>query len=195
MRESARLCALGCALLVGSLCAGCAGGSRSADVHARAGTVVARVGAVAIAKTQLDHWVGLAGAVQGASAAEPTVLVRRVLGLLIAWQWMLGEAREQGVLVTAAQAAHQLSLSQANLVGGIAYEWFPHERAIQPYLASAHVDARDRLWLVRMALLAARLEQARVALARLRAYELKWRARTRCSAGYGATTCAIVTAR
>lgn len=102
-----------------------------------------------------------AAAAGGASAG--TALARRsALDLLVSWDWTLGEAREDGVHVSDGEAEKQLALSKSDLVSGISYEWFAGEAKLRGYLASAHVDQADQLWLVRLGMLATKLAHRRV---------------------------------
>jgi hypothetical protein len=164
MKQSARLCASCCVLLAASIAAGGCG----AGAGVAGGRLVASVGGARIGKSLLDHWIGVNLAAEGPGAFRRTPVTPATLGLLIAWQWTLGESRATGVRVSDAEAKRQLALSRANLVSGVAYEWFPQERAIQPFLASRSVSARDQLWVVRLGMLAGRLGQRRITLARRR---------------------------
>lgn len=127
------------------------GGGRSDDV-------VARVANDPITREELAHW-------QSAQADASDRTKQRVLGFLISSQWTIGEAAEVGVKVTDAEAQKQLELVKYDQLERIKYEQFPLAGELQRSFAGAGVTRSDRLWLMRLGMLVARLEQARHAQA------------------------------
>lgn len=122
-----------------------------------AGAVVARVGGVPIAKSDLDHWVSVAGG--GQQAAR-----RQVLGFLISSQWLLSEAAELGVTVTDAEAQRQLELLAYDQREGVPFEGFSQQGQISAFFAKAKTRT-DRLWLMKLSLLASQTKQRQLAAA------------------------------
>lgn len=136
--------------------------------------MVASVGSRNIRKELFEHWVAVASSVDGGtdsgSGSSRGAIRRTVLGLLISWEWTLGEAQETGVSVSEPDVVRQLALSEADLRDGVPYEWFAGERKLKKYLTSNKVTTQDRLWLVRLGMLAAKLFERRVTTAR---YEVR----------------------
>lgn len=130
---------------------GCAGGD----------AVVASVGRQSISKASLDHWTAVELAADGENAPGAAELRNEALGLLISWEWTLGEARKLGVRVGTSEAGKQLALSKTDLLSGVSYEWFDGESKLGKYLMSTRVTTPDQLWLVRLAMLSLRLAQSR----------------------------------
>jgi hypothetical protein len=90
---------------------------------------------------------------------------RLVLGLLISWQWTLGEAHHAKVAVSEREAERQWALSKTEPGGGPSKEWFKGELKLAKYLRSGDVPRRDQISVVRLGLLASRLAEWRVTAA------------------------------
>jgi hypothetical protein len=159
------LCLAALSLLAAS---GCGGPSRQ---------VVARVDTHAITRAMLEHWIAVLAVADRAAASDRLALRRHALGLLIWWQWLASAAAQLHVRVTGTQAEKQLALFTFDHLEGRRFEWFADERALTSYVFNREATNADRLLLVAMGLLAARLEAGRVAEAkravsptRIRAY-------------------------
>jgi hypothetical protein len=155
---SRHVAALGAALLLLGGLAGCG--------QSNSGGVVARVGGDGpITRTTLDHWVSvLAGSGAAADRHRPQdrALQARVLSFLISAQWTLGEAAELGVKTSDTQAQAQLELLRYDQREGIPYEGIPQQGEIPAFFARAH-NHGDRLWLMKLAILATRVQARQLA--------------------------------
>jgi hypothetical protein len=109
-----------------------------------------------VSRALLDHWTAIELATvdhaRGTGRAKSDAL-----DLLIAWQWALAEAHDTHVAVTSAQAGKQLDLSLTTIREGTGTEWFAGERKLRPLIANLGVSLRDRLLLMRMAMLKVRI--------------------------------------
>lgn len=151
-----RILALGAALLaIGSLSA--CGGSREN---------VAQVSGTPIAKATVEHWMAMMAG--GRVTSQPSTsqyqaLQRRALSFLISSQWTIGEAAELGVAATNREAQKQLELLAFDELERITYEGLPKKSELPALFASGHATSHsDRLWLMRIALLDARVEHKRL---------------------------------
>jgi foldase protein PrsA len=140
---------LGAAGLVVMAASGCGG----------SGDVVARVGGETLPVAELNHWVSVDAAVQGGSAGRETSLKSRALGFLISSSWLMGEAHELDLHVSEREAAKQLELLRFDQAEGRPYEKLPHDPELRRFLLSRTVGPSDRLWLMRLNMLAARVEE------------------------------------
>jgi hypothetical protein len=89
----------------------------------------------------------------------------RALDLAILSRWSTGEAREERLSVSEEEASQQLELLRFDERTGTSYEGLPHEPMLRRLLVSSRVATSDRLWLMRVALLEAKVERARHARA------------------------------
>ncbi len=155
-----RLVGLLVAVLVAATVSACGGG---------AGEVVARVGGSPIYKSTLDHWIAVATgrtttATVDPSSASPAPPRDEVLSFLISAQSTLGEANALGVGASDGEAQRQLEQLAFDEREGIAYEGLPGTGELPTLLAKA-TDSADRVWLMKLALIGARVEQKHVAQA------------------------------
>ncbi len=116
------------------------------------GDVVARVAGYPITKAALAHWMSVRFA--GNDRTKPGVL-----GFLISSQWTIGEAAELGVKVTDGEAQKQLERFKYVQLYRLGYERFPKEAELQRLLASRGETFSDQLWLMKLNMLATRIEQ------------------------------------
>ncbi len=140
-----------------SACGGGGGGSGSGDV-------VARVGGNPITRTEFDHWLSIRAATSGhTTVSDPTVSGQApkqgVLGFLIFSRWLIGEAAELGVRVSDGEVQKQLELFKYDRLEGLRYEGFPEAAGLQKSLAGSGETRSDQLWLMKLNMLAARIEQ------------------------------------
>jgi predicted lipoprotein with Yx(FWY)xxD motif len=139
--------------------AGCGGGGALGGTSGGSDGVVARVGGVAISRAALDHWVSL-----HTGRSDPA-LRERMLEFLIGGWWTIAEAGELGVRVSDEEAQKQLDVLDYGRREGIAYARYPVEVALQGAFVAAR--AGERLWLMRLGMLAAGIEQKLSLQARL----------------------------
>jgi foldase protein PrsA len=157
-----RISACGAVLLAVAGLSACGGGSGGSD------GVVARVGETPITSATLAHWQSIKGDPNGATAPNPTTAGagrhrQQALGFLIASQWTLGEAAELGVRVTTGEARKQLERFKYIQLERIGYQRFPREAQLRKSLASPGETFADQVWLTRLNMLAAGIEQERLA--------------------------------
>jgi hypothetical protein len=124
--------------------------------------VVASVAGEQIHLGQLEHWRRIEAAVAAGHAASSR---SEALTLLIHWQWARDEARSAGVRVNGQEVERQLTLSEEGARTGTTFEWFHGEAPLRRYLASGSLGHADRVLLVSMGMLEARLRQQWVAVA------------------------------
>jgi hypothetical protein len=122
------------------------------------GEVVARVGAETLSVAELNHWASVDAAVRGQAAGRETSLQSRALDFLISSRWLMGAARELGLRVSEGEAAKQLALLRFDQIEGRPYERLPHDLELRQLLLSRAVGSSDRLWLMRVSMLAAQVE-------------------------------------
>jgi foldase protein PrsA len=126
------------------------------------GTVVARVGDDPISASLLEHWEAIDAAVQGKPPGDRSASMPRALGFLIFSRWLAGEARKQGVEVSDGQAREQLEVLAFDQRESLPFLTPPRDAQLRAYLVSSKPGRSDRLWLMKLALLAGRLEQRRL---------------------------------
>jgi hypothetical protein len=129
------------------------------------GVVVAWVGGSPISAGLLGHWESIDREVAGGASGGRAGSLGRVLGFLIFSRWLVGEARARHVVVSDGQAKGQLEVLDFDLRERMAYEALPLDPQLRGYLVGSWVGASDRLWLMKLAILAVRLEERRVARA------------------------------
>ena len=122
------------------------------------GDVVARIDGETLSIEELNHWMSVGAAVRGESASPVAPLKRQVLGFLIFSRWLMGEARELGVRVSEGEATKQLELLRFDQVEGRPYQGSPRYAELRRLLLSKTVAPTDRLWLVKLSMLTARVE-------------------------------------
>jgi hypothetical protein len=114
----------------------------------------------------LEHWLAVQSSGTGpitAIGASGGPQRARVLEFLITSQWTIGEASRLGVPVSDAEARHQLARFRYAQIEGLRYERFPHEAQLKRALAGRGETAADQVWLMKLNMLAARIEQKRLA--------------------------------
>jgi phosphatidylethanolamine-binding protein (PEBP) family uncharacterized protein len=158
--------------------------SHAAASHA---ATVASVAGKPITKASYAHWLVVEQALGGDANAG-----HRALGFLLTTRWLLDEAAARGVAISAAEAKQRLSeLKQQS---------FPKAGALQKFLAHAHESEGDLLTRVKVELLESRIAaqvaagqsgaQRKATLASFqRTFQNRWKARTRCAAGYVMEDC------
>jgi foldase protein PrsA len=178
LRAMRTIATLGIAGLIVVIASGCGGGSHGvvAAGHGVAATghgvatashyvVAARIGGEPLSTAELSHWVSVDTAVGGGSAGSETPSKSRVLDFLISSRWLLGEARELGMHVSDGEAVKQLELLQFDQVEGRPYQGLPRDPELRRLLLSRTVGSADRLWLMRLSMLAGQIEQRYLARA------------------------------
>lgn len=152
-------------MLFAAIGLGACGGGGSGDV-------VAQVGGHPITRVELDHWLSIRAATNGHTTVSDRKVSggeapkQAVLGFLISSRWTVGEAAELGVRVTDGEAQKQLELFKYTQREGLKYGQFPKEAELQKSLAGSGETRSDQLWLMKLNMLAAGIEQARLSEAR-----------------------------
>jgi hypothetical protein len=152
-----RLIAACSAVLLGVGYLGCGGGSDQ---------VVARVAGSPIYMQMLSHWTSVVTTAAPDPAGPATPSKARALDFLIAAQWLVQEAHNVGVRVTAAESEKQLELLRFDQVERLSYAPLPKDTELRGLLMSSRVARADRLWLMRLSLLSVRIEGLRLSQAR-----------------------------
>jgi hypothetical protein len=123
--------------------------------------VVARVGSSEISDAELGHWLSANSKVarQGAGSEGAR---REVAGLLVLAQWITGEARQLGVAVSAGEVSSELGLLRFDQRESALSETLPRDPVMRKLLLSPNLDVPDQRWLMRLNLLAAKIEGVRL---------------------------------
>jgi hypothetical protein len=139
--------------------------------------IVARVGEMPITKVEFDHWLSLqSGASPALDLTQARLLMRdppttsdreKVLDFLIASHRAIAEAAEAGVMVSDREASDALERLHYSKIYGT-FVPLPHEAELRRLLAAGDERPADRLWIAKVHLLAAKLEQKELAEARRR---------------------------
>jgi hypothetical protein len=127
--------------------------------------IVARVGGRTVSASELDHWVS-AYRVAGGRTVGGATARGRALGLLILSRWLAGEATELGIEVSGAEVRRQLDVLRFDQIEGRAYAGLAREPELRRLLlASGHANTTDRQWLMKLNMLATRIDGIRAAQA------------------------------
>jgi hypothetical protein len=162
--------------------------------------VLACVGAETITGATYLHWASVAR-----KAATPrhkhaqlpnTVAAEQVMGFLISSDWVIGEARERGVVVSEATVRKRFD--------HIRDQQFPRRGAFRRFLERSGQTVADLLFRVRLSLLSARIQKQvlaghhgahaqRQALANfVGEFRSKWTGQTYCEPAFAVKTCGHV---
>jgi parvulin-like peptidyl-prolyl isomerase len=128
--------------------------------------VVARVGTSVISGVELNHWMSVGGMRLGQAAEGGADRRDRVLGLLIFSRWVIGQANELGVRVSPGEANQQLRLRRFSELEGRPYDKLSRDSRLTGLLSDRRLPEADQLWLMKLGILAWRLERIRVSQAR-----------------------------
>jgi hypothetical protein len=123
--------------------------------------LVARVGSSPITESSLDRWAANEASVRRDVRGEAAQ--RRAISLLISAQRTIQQAHRLGVGVGSREVAQQTEYLKYVLRSGLTLERMPRQSELTRILASARVGSADQEWLVRVAMLDGRIEQARIA--------------------------------
>jgi predicted lipoprotein with Yx(FWY)xxD motif/parvulin-like peptidyl-prolyl isomerase len=126
--------------------------------------VVAQVGGRPITKERLDRWLS---AQKNPGGGQPTRhagsqgnrLRQRALEELISAEWAVAQASELGVSVSDREALDRLTQVEYARRQGIDYQVFTKGAELGKALVSAGLSHADRVQLVKLSMLAARIEQ------------------------------------
>jgi foldase protein PrsA len=149
------LLACGAALLLALEISSCGGGSNE---------VIARVGNNGIGSSAFEHWMSIGVGADPARSDETLIgeppgagtASQRTMGFLIASARTLGEAAERGITFTSAEAAATLEFVHDEQTYGTAT--LPRDAELKALLAHKHETPADQLWIVKVHMLAAKLE-------------------------------------
>lgn len=159
------------------------------------------VGAQAMTGATYSHWVAVAKAAErppskGHHATSATELRTEVLGFLISSDWVIGEAQDRGVSVSAAKVKKEFD--------HIRKEQFSKRSEFQKFLRDSGQTVADLLFRVELNLLSAGIQKQvvaghhgaaskRRALSQfVKSFKAKWQAQTYCAAEYDVADCGHV---
>jgi hypothetical protein len=152
-----------CAVLLLALCINACGDSSK--------EIVARVAGRVVTKSSIEHWLAVQGgtgalALLGHATLRTGGLKQHVLESLISAEWTVVEAEGLSVSVSNAEAAKQLSvLDYAGHAGFAGKQLLPAEAELRRSLSYKGLSHADRVWLVKLALLASAIVQKKRASA------------------------------
>ena len=138
------------------------------------------------------HWVGVAKRAEGRHA-KTHALIEQVMGFLISSDWLIGEAQNLHVYVSAEEVRHTFHR--------IRHEQFRKRGEFSAFLRRSEQTVGDILFRVKVNLLSTRILRQVVAgqhgtgaredaLARfVSEFDMKWRAQTYCSPAYAVRDC------
>jgi hypothetical protein len=126
---------------------------------------IVRVSGSAVSMAELNHWASIDRAMDGRAIRGNAGLKERVLDFLISSQWLIGEAGELGVKVSDEEAREQLSVLRFDQVEGRPYEGLSRDPELNRFLLAPRVGMSDRLWLMKLNILAMHIEQMRTSRA------------------------------
>ncbi len=166
--------------------------------------VLACVGSQRISGATVDHWAAIArkstGEGRHRSGKRHRVSTKQtigeVMGFLISSDWVLGEAKQLGVQVSASEVLRTFDR--------IRHQQFPKRREFRAFLKSSGETVADLLLRVRLNLSSAAIQQRVVAgqateagreqaLANfVKSFRLTWRAKTYCLQAFATPDCGTV---
>jgi hypothetical protein len=159
------------------------------------------IGAQAITGATYSHWAAVAEDAGGSSstgqhALIPTQVRTEVLGFLISSEWVVGEAKDLNVTVSAAKVRKQFD--------HIRRAQFPKHGEFAAFLRDSGQTVADLLFRVKLSLLTQRIQKQveaghhgaaskQHALSRfVKSFKVKWQAQTYCAAEYDVEDCGHV---
>jgi hypothetical protein len=157
--------------------------------------IVACVGSQPITRATFAHWRSVT---RHAERLRPRAAVEEVMGFLLSSEWVLGEARELGVVVSARDVRTSFDR--------VRQEQFPKRGELTAFLRSSGQTVADLLVRVKLNLLTERIQRRVVAgqqgataqeqaLSRfVSEFKSKWLARTYCLSAYAVSDCGHVQA-
>ena len=164
--------------------------------------VIACIGSIPISAATFTHWSAIARKYEGASSkhapATATEVVSEVMGFLISSDWVLAEAREQGIVVSEAVVRRAFDR--------ISHQQFPRRGEFKKFLRQTGETVADLLLRIRLNLLSQRIQSEVVAghhgeRARQQAlkrfaegFKARWMAQTYCEPAYAVADCGHVQA-
>jgi hypothetical protein len=163
--------------------------------------VLVCVGSEAITGATYSHWLTVAKdadgpSVKGHHAASATELQSEVLGFLVSSDWVIGEARDLGVSVSAAKVNKEFD--------DIRRTQFRKRGEFEAFLRKSGQTVADLLFRVELNLLSERIQKHVVAGHRsaasqrralsqfVKAFKMKWEAQTYCASEYDVKDCGHV---
>jgi hypothetical protein len=124
--------------------------------------------------------VGVARRAEGKRRPNAHPLVDEVMGFLISSDWVLGEAQDLNIYVSAAEVRRRFDHSRR--------EQFPKRGEFKAFLRSSGQTVADLLFRVRLSILSTRIQRQVIASE----FANKWRAQTYCSPPYAVRDCGHV---
>jgi hypothetical protein len=159
------------------------------------------VGGQAITGASYSHWLAIAkeeerSPAKGRHATSATELRTEVLDFLISSDWVLGEAKELDVTLSAATVKREFD--------HVRNEQFPKRKEFKAFLRHSGQTVADLLFRVELNLLSERIQKQveaghhsaaskRRALSQfVKSFKVKWQAQTYCAAEYDVEDCGHV---
>jgi hypothetical protein len=138
------------------------------------GEVVARVGDAVVTRSAVEHWLSIGAAANAlqptqAGASDPVVYgtrKQRTLGFLIASDRTIGEAAERNIGFTDGEARTTLEFVHYEQIYG--NSTLPQDAELKGLLSHKGETPADQLWIVKVHMLAAKLEELQLAEAEQR---------------------------
>lgn len=161
--------------------------------------VLACVGSQAITGATYRHWETIAkGDSETPSKGSPSAreLTTQVMGFLISADWVIGEANALRLHVSIGKVRHKLA--------ELRKQQFPKNSAFKAYLRKSHQTVRDLQLRVQLNLLTQLIQKHVTARHRgsaeqqhalsnfVRAFKIRWKAKTFCQAEYAVADCGRV---
>ncbi len=155
------------------------------------GELLACVGSRSITGTSFVHWRRVAQKAEGSPTQSE--LIQEVMSFLISAYWIIGEAHDLKIHLSAAQVHRRFD--------HIRKGEFPHAGEFRQFLRQSGQTVGDLLLRVRLNLLSARIQTKVVAGQRnreqalsrfVKSFRIKWTARTYCSPRFAIADCGHV---
>jgi hypothetical protein len=151
MSRSANLLSCAIALLVAALLSGCADSSG----------IAARVGTSSVSQAEVGRWASIIASAEPARTTA-TAARKRAVRFLVSARWLVGQARQLDISEPAAEVNRQLRLLRFEQVQKAHLELLPADAQLRRLLLAPNVSPSDAKWLMRLNLLSAKVEQARL---------------------------------
>jgi len=123
-----------------------------------AGDAVAQVGGTSITKSMFDHWMSLGGAPLSVATSNPNAVRQQTLGFLIASAQTIGQASELRIGTSDKQVKRELEGLRYREIYGTP-DPSAKEAELRKLLAIKGETQADQLWIVKVGLLAAKVQQ------------------------------------
>lgn len=164
------------------------GSAAPGDVyHPAPEALIACVGATPLTGATFAHWFVVAEhSASRPERAHLAALLQEVMGFLISSDWVIGEAQELHIVLTAAEVRHNYDRIRS--------QQFPHQREFKKFLKSSGQTVADLLFRVRLNMLSSRMQEHVIkhhgSLGRfVSGFRKRWTALTYCKKAYAVDDC------